>query len=200
MLPRRNGDWTAAVTLPQGPIHVVVFVGTDHHPFNRLVESVDAWFKSALETNDQITCMIQYGTSARPETAQGFPFLDRAGIESQLGLADIVVSHGGPSTIVEVLRRGKIPMVMPRDPSLGEHVDGHQQRFAAHMAKRGLITSIRSTGDLLAAFDTAMDGSREELIAAADLPAPADSAMRLAGLVEDLIGARRAKGRNVYLR
>ncbi|GAA4373719.1 glycosyltransferase [Paeniglutamicibacter cryotolerans] len=188
------------MTLWRGPIHVVAFVGTDHHPFNRLVESVDAWFKSALETNLQITCMIQYGTSTRPETAQGSAYLDRAGIESQLGLADIIVSHGGPSTIVEVLRSGKIPMVMPRDPSFGEHVDGHQQRFAAHMAKRGLITPIRSAGDLLAAFDTAMDGSRPEVIADADFPAPADSAMRLAGLVEGLIRGRGSKGRNVSSR
>lgn len=198
MLPRSHGHRTTTLTELDSPLHVVVFVGTDHHPFNRLVESVDSWFDDARKCNGMITCLIQHGTSTPPGAADGVSFLDRAGVQNQLEIADIVVSHGGPSTIVEVLRSGKIPLVMPRDPGLGEHVDGHQQRFAAHMAMRGLIRPIMSRNDLVTVFESAMENRGFELFAATDLPDPTESAMKLAGLVDGLIRTRDSKRRRLY--
>ena len=32
---------------------------------------------------------------------------------------------------------GKVPIVVPRRPTLGEHVDGHQLRFVARMQEEG---------------------------------------------------------------
>lgn len=176
-------------------LHVAAFVGTDHHPFNRLVEAVDMWFRDAQKTDANITCLVQYGTSKPPGVADGVAFLDRAGIERQLGKADIVLSHGGPSTIVEALRTGKIPLVMPRDPERGEHIDGHQQRFTAHMARRKLIKVIQNENDLNAAVEYVLEHRDGDIRSDIDLPNPSASAMKLAVLVDQLIENRNSKGR-----
>ena len=36
---------------------------------------------------------------------------------------------------------GHVPICVPRDPALGEHVDGHQQRFAAVMHDEGMVST-----------------------------------------------------------
>ncbi|MGH8974585.1 MAG: glycosyltransferase, partial [Acidimicrobiia bacterium] len=43
---------------------VFVTVGTDHHPFDRLVAWADAWM--AVGRNEGAPCLIQSGTSAPP--------------------------------------------------------------------------------------------------------------------------------------
>ncbi len=52
-------------------------------------------------------------------------------LEELLAQATVVVCHGGPGTVTEARDAGHVPLCMPRDPELGEHVDDHQQRFAA---------------------------------------------------------------------
>ena len=37
-----------------------------------------------------------------------------------------------------------MPLCVPRDPQLKEHVDGHQQRFAAVAAREGLVRTVLS--------------------------------------------------------
>jgi hypothetical protein len=60
----------------------------------------------------------------------------------------VVITHGGPGTISDAQRSGHRPIVFPRDPSRGEHVDDHQQRFAAWCAERDLVDLAREVDDL----------------------------------------------------
>jgi UDP-N-acetylglucosamine transferase subunit ALG13 len=53
--------------------------------------------------------------------------------------AAAVVCHGGPGTIMECRSLGLLPIVVPRQARLGEHVDDHQIRFARRMATTGGI-------------------------------------------------------------
>ena len=57
--------------------------------------------------------------------------------------------------IVEARRHGKRPLVVPRDHRLGEHVDGHQLRFARRLADEGLIVLCEQRDELTAALDAA---------------------------------------------
>ncbi|HEY6740533.1 MAG TPA: hypothetical protein VI076_16955, partial [Actinopolymorphaceae bacterium] len=82
---------------------MLVIVGTDVHPFTRLVEWTDAW---AGRQADAVECFVQYGHSGPPGHADGADFLEHATLEKLLDEADIVVCHGGPSTISEARRRG----------------------------------------------------------------------------------------------
>ena len=124
---------------------VVVSVGTDHHPFNRMLD----WLEIAQQRLD-IEAVVQRGATA-----------DRAGIESMdyvtadelahlMSTADAVVCHGGPGTISLAQRSGHRPIVVARDPALGEHVDDHQQRYTSKLAAEGHVDTARSAEELVA--------------------------------------------------
>lgn len=177
-VPRVDGDRTVAVR------RVVVLVGTDHHPFDRLIGWVDGWAAGQPD----VDILVQYGTSAPPTHARGVAYLDHASVLAELGRAHVVVSHGGPSTIVEAQRRGRVPIVVPRNPELGEHVDGHQQRFAAAMGAKGLVRLAADPSALARLLDDDLSKDRPPT-PSAPLP-PADLAAAALGRVVDDLLAR----------
>jgi UDP-N-acetylglucosamine transferase subunit ALG13 len=123
---------------------VLVIVGTDHHPFTRAVRWADSW--AARHRDSVIT--IQHGHTEGPATAHGVDFVDQTELQRLIGEADVVVCHGGPGTITDARAAGHLPIVLPRDPDLGEHVDDHQQRFAAWAGRKGLINSCADITEL----------------------------------------------------
>jgi UDP-N-acetylglucosamine--N-acetylmuramyl-(pentapeptide) pyrophosphoryl-undecaprenol N-acetylglucosamine transferase len=52
--------------------------------------------------------------------------------------ADVVVSHAGCGSALAALQAGKFPILVPRDPSRGEVVDGHQADIARWLSDEGL--------------------------------------------------------------
>ena len=132
---------------------VLFLVGTDHHPFTRLVRWADDY---AAGRDGSVRVVVQYGTATPPRVAEGFLMLPHADLQALVHAADVVVSHGGPATICEVRRSGSMPVVVPRDPGRGEHVDGHQQRFARRMGQEGLVVLCEEQADLEAALDRAL--------------------------------------------
>jgi UDP-N-acetylglucosamine transferase subunit ALG13 len=59
-----------------------------------------------------------------------------------------VVCHAGVGTIVTAIRAGHTPVVIPRQPGLGEHVDNHQMDIAERYAERGLVRCMTSGTNL----------------------------------------------------
>jgi UDP-N-acetylglucosamine transferase subunit ALG13 len=134
--------------LPGGPaarLRVLTVVGTDYHPFPRLVRAMDEWGKEHAE----LECFVQYGTADAPVHVGCSAYLEHEVLTAQMGAADIVVSHGGPSTIVETRRRGVRPIVMPRRERYGEQVDDHQLRFTRRLAAAGKVTMVDEPVDLV---------------------------------------------------
>jgi UDP-N-acetylglucosamine transferase subunit ALG13 len=93
------------VTAPR----VVVAVGTDHHPFPRLMSWISSWPEGDVDWFVQL---------------------------DELVAADAVVCHGGPGLIMDVRAAGHRPVVVARRPDLGEHVDSHQVEFVTWLAAR----------------------------------------------------------------
>jgi UDP-N-acetylglucosamine transferase subunit ALG13 len=162
---------------------VFVSVGTDHHPFDRLVGWVDAWLPEGVQ------CVVQYGTSAPPRRAEGVAYLEHGALTALLDEAAVVVCHGGPTTITESRRHGRRPIVVPRCPSLGEHVDDHQQRFCARMDAKGLISAATDEDTFRLLLDRATD-SPSAFAVEADSGDIASSVARFGDLVADLLGRR----------
>lgn len=115
----------------------MVSVGTDHHPFDRLVSWADSW----AADNRDVDVFVQYGHADPSGVADGAPLLPLDELMAMFERADAIVTHGGPATIMDARRRGLRPIAIPRRPELGEHVDDHQVRFVAHMADRGLVAT-----------------------------------------------------------
>src|SRR5437667_12384491 len=90
---------------------VLVTVGTDHHPFDRLIQWVDRWLRS--EAPEEIRCVMQTGTSRPPKNAEWHDYVANEQLQGWMQQAAAVVSHGGPGTIMDCRRAGSIPIVVP---------------------------------------------------------------------------------------
>jgi UDP-N-acetylglucosamine transferase subunit ALG13 len=135
-----------------GRLRLFVTVGTDHHPFDRLIDLVDSWCMQRPE----VEVLVQHGASKAPVIAKGLPYLAHEDQASAMAAASIIVCHGGPATIADVRRSGRRPIVMPRNPEYGEHVDGHQIQYARYAAQEGLATLAEDEASLIAALDAAL--------------------------------------------
>ncbi|MQA93426.1 MAG: glycosyltransferase [Streptosporangiales bacterium] len=171
---------------------VLVTVGTDHHAFARLVGWADRW----AADRGHVRVLVQHGASIAPSHAAGRAFLDHGELQEAMASAVAVVTHGGPATITEARRTGHLPIVVPRDPGLGEHVDDHQQRFVTRLAAAGLVRACASEEELRELLDDALKAPERHRIgtpeAAAEGQAPVPAAVRRAGeLIDTLVAARR---------
>jgi UDP-N-acetylglucosamine transferase subunit ALG13 len=117
------------------PALLLVTVGTDHHPFDRLVRWAGAWLAARPGT---LRCLMQTGTSAPPAgPADWQAYLEFDALQAAMASAAAVVCHGGPGTILGARHMGAVPIVVPRQHRLGEHVDDHQVAFARRLAAEG---------------------------------------------------------------
>jgi UDP-N-acetylglucosamine transferase subunit ALG13 len=172
------------------PLRLLVIVGTDHHPFDRVVRWVDSWLRDSA---GPVTAFVQHGSAAAPTIAAGSPLMAHAELQEHVAQADVVVTHGGPATIMEVRRHGRLPVVVPRDPRLGEHVDGHQQLFARRLGDRGLVRLCEDEAALRAALDQAL-GDRSALLLDSDASQNADAGApvrRVGEIIEEAVAAAR---------
>lgn len=169
-----------------GAALILALVGTDVHPFDRLTSWLERWPAGSARL------LVQYGHGRPPALAGATAFLDHTALRRAMTEATLVVSHGGPATIAEARSTGHLPIVVPRDPARGEHVDNHQQLFARRMAAAGLVHLCESEADLVAALAAGLaDPARFSL--ASDLPggdSRAEAAARVGRIVEELIDAR----------
>ncbi|MDQ6527209.1 glycosyltransferase [Nocardioides sp. LHD-245] len=133
------------------PPLVAVFLGTDHHRFDRLL----TW-AGRLQEQDTFLFQVQHGATPLPSGLTGTPLLDPAALAELLDRADAVVTHGGPGSIMDAREHGHLPVVVARDPRLGEHVDDHQQRFARFLARTGLIVTAYDEPELAARLSLAV--------------------------------------------
>jgi UDP-N-acetylglucosamine transferase subunit ALG13 len=136
------------------PLHILVTVGSDHHPFNRLIRWMDAWV-SAQEPGT-VSCVSQYGTADPPLEGRGEPFLPHDELERLMTEADVVVTQGGPMGLLEARRCGTRPIAVPRLAHLGEVVDDHQVAFCRHLAKLGTIVIAEESATLSTALAAAV--------------------------------------------
>lgn len=113
---------------------IFVTVGTHEQQFDRLVKKIDQLKKNRIIKENVI---IQTGYSEyKPKFCEGYDFLSCDEMEKYVSEARIVITHGGPSSFMMALQKGKIPIVVPRQKEWGEHVNDHQVKFTTAVKKR----------------------------------------------------------------
>lgn len=135
---------------------IFVTVGTHEQPFNRLIEKMDE-----LVANGDIKekVVIQYGFSTYDaKHCEMHKMMSFDEMQQTFKNAHIVITHGGPSSFVEALQYGKVPIVVPRQLKFNEHVNNHQVDFIKLIAERmNNIIPVYDIGDLgktIADYDT----------------------------------------------
>ena len=159
---------------------VVVAVGTDHHPFARLMGWIEAWPAGEIEW------FVQHGTSICPPGVAGAALLGPDELNARMRAAQAVVCHGGPGLIMDVRTAGHRPVVVPRRPDLGEHVDGHQVQFVTWLSAR---TDIRVATDS-EAFQRAVRAAIADGPTEPQATLRPDVAHRFGTLVDELLAGR----------
>jgi len=128
-------------------------LGTDEHPFTRLVEELE---RLVREGRIRERVVVQRGfTPYQGELLETYEILPFDRLVNYIREARVVITHGGPGSIALSLLQGKVPVVVPRDPALGEHVDGHQIEFVRFLKERGSIIPvfrIEELGDVLEGY------------------------------------------------
>lgn len=125
-------------------MRVFVSVGTDRHPFDRLVEWAEAW----AVKNPEDDVLIQNGYSDPPRAARSVELLTHDEMTRELAAADVLVLSAGPGAVMAARRAGRRPIAVPRRSDLGEHVDDHQRAFVEHMDSRGLAWAASNAESL----------------------------------------------------
>lgn len=143
----RDDAWSGG---GQRPL-VLVTVGTDSYPFERLVTWVDAWLADGAAS--RVDCVVQHGTARPAQHADSREFLAFHDFERLVAEADVVVTHGGPGTIMLCADRKKKPIVVARLPEYGEVVDRHQVPFAKRLDAEGEIALVESEQALHSTLD-----------------------------------------------
>lgn len=180
------------MTISEKP-KTVVSLGTDYHPFDRLVLWMDEWLEQQPAPR---SCIVQHGFSRAPHFAQGITMVSHQEILDLYAAARVVVVQGGPGSIFDALSTGHIPIAVPRRAQLKEVVDDHQLEFTRQMARQGLAVIAETKASLWAELEHALRAP-EDFVTAPRPSGSAEAALRLGQAVQDL---QRRPGRLVSMR
>lgn len=126
---------------------IFVTVGTHEQPFNRLVKAVDD-LKMSGKITDSVFIQTGYSTYI-PKACEYRDFISMNQMNEYMEKADVIITHGGPSSFIMALQHNKVPIVVPRLSKFNEHVNNHQVTFCDELVARQFpIRLIRSIDDL----------------------------------------------------
>lgn len=126
---------------------ILVTVGTEKFPFNRLMQWIDNLITQKLIQPEQEEIVIQYGSCTFvPNNVEGYSVLKQTEFLSLVEKARIIVAHCGEGTLDFLARIDKPFILVPRNKK--EHVDDHQVELARALKKQG-IPIANSQADLL---------------------------------------------------
>lgn len=126
---------------------VFVTVGNAPQEFQRLLEAVDRLAGDGAFGDLPVFMQIGNSHTVRPVHCAYKSFVTRDEFQGYLDAASLVICHGG-ATVLQTIRIGKIPIVMPRQKKYGEHVNDHQVEFVRALAAEGRALLVLEPEDL----------------------------------------------------
>jgi len=127
---------------------IVVTIGTNEQPFDRLVRAV-----SELETSEPL--FVQYGSStitSGPGDWKAFLGFDE--LAGRMREARVVICHAGVGSIMLARQCKRRPIVVPRRVDRSEAVDDHQLLLAQRLHASGLVTLVEDESELATVIST----------------------------------------------
>lgn len=120
----------------EAPLSVLVTLGTiQPYRFDAAVEAV----LRVLGPQDRVVWQVGC-TTGFELPGQVSDVLRRVELQGIAAQCDVVVSHAGVGSVVDLLDIGVSPVLLARRASHGEHVDDHQAQIASVLVERDLAT------------------------------------------------------------
>lgn len=133
---------------------ILITTGTIHFPFERLISFCLAYFDS--KTNERIVIQNTVFTPPQnlPEHIIARELIPHQEIIKLYRQAKLIISAGGEGTIIQLLEHSKNqPILFPRNPLYGEHIDDQQLKIAQEMKRQKLSQAAFSIIELKALLD-----------------------------------------------
>ncbi|MFM1842987.1 MAG: hypothetical protein RLZZ490_1725 [Cyanobacteriota bacterium] len=128
---------------------ILITVGTEKFPFNRLMQWVDELIQSKFIDLSQEDVVIQYGScTVIPKQGQSYDLLPAVDFKALLTEARLIISHCGEGSFDLLAQINKPFILVPRSHQFGEHVDDHQIELAKALQKKG-VNVAQCPGDLV---------------------------------------------------
>lgn len=156
-----------------------VAVGTHAQPYHRLLRLVSRAAERGVLPSPVRAQVGAAGGWSSPGV-DAVQWLSQDEMDDGVTSADIVICHAGAGTIAAALEAGRRPLVLPRRPELGEHVDEHQQQIATKLASWDLVVLLDDELD-----ERHVQAARQPL----EVPRELTSAPTAAELVRDELAA-----------
>ncbi|MDD3083572.1 MAG: glycosyltransferase [Candidatus ainarchaeum sp.] len=109
---------------------IFVTVGSTY-PLNRLINEIDKLSSKEFEVFAQIG-----ESELKPKNIKYSRILKQKKIIEKIKWCDIVISHAGVGTIIEVLNQNKKLILFPRLKKFGEAIDDHQTEICKAFGKK----------------------------------------------------------------
>jgi UDP-N-acetylglucosamine transferase subunit ALG13 len=125
---------------------ILVSVGTEQFPFNRLMQWVELLIQRALIDEDIV---VQYGTCTfLPSGTTVYRLLKEDSFRALVQKARVVIAHCGEGTVLLLDELQQPFILVPRSVRYQEHVDDHQVELALALTEMG-VPIAWSPGDLV---------------------------------------------------
>lgn len=143
---------------------IFITVGTHEQSFERLVKYMDNW----AETHDEEVVMQTGFSIYEPKNCKWSALYPYKTMIEMVDKAEIVITHGGPSSFIMPLQIGKIPIVVPRKHEFDEHVNDHQVDFCNQVSKRQgniiVVEDVSQLGDTIHRYNEIVAGMQNGLV------------------------------------
>lgn len=125
---------------------ILVTLGTQDKPFNRLLENIDKEIKKG-NIKDKVVVQAGY-TKYQSKNMEIYDLLDRDEFQNLISKCDILITHGGVGSILSGLKNNKRVIVSPRLSKYGEHMNDHQIQIVNNFVREGYILGYYEEDDL----------------------------------------------------
>ncbi|MCI8444820.1 MAG: exopolysaccharide biosynthesis protein [Bacilli bacterium] len=129
---------------------IFVTLGTQEKSFSRLLEAVEEFAKCHPENH----IIVQSGhTKFVSNICEVFDYLSRDQMGEYYQKADLIITHGGVGSILEILQLGKKMIAIPRLKKYGEHINDHQLQIIDNFSRLGYLLPCYDLGQLEKTID-----------------------------------------------
>jgi UDP-N-acetylglucosamine transferase subunit ALG13 len=123
---------------------IFVTVGTHYQEFERLVKKMD---EIAAKIDEKVIMQIGY-TNYEPKNARWFKFLSYDEINTFYRKSNLIISHAGAGTLLDILNLKKPSIIVPRLKKYGEHIDDQQIELGEALERSKKVIMLRDIENL----------------------------------------------------
>lgn len=119
---------------------ILVTLGTQDKPFNRLLEAVQ---KQIDNGNIKDKVVVQAGlTKFESDDMTIYDLIPYEEFDKLVRECDLLITHGGVASILNGIRNGKKVIAAARLKKYGEHTNDHQLQIIDNFSKAGYILKL----------------------------------------------------------